>query len=41
MNKNKIRFIIETITYVCAILVYIAESKKMKKYEEYDEYKEW
>ncbi len=35
-NRSKLRIIIATITYVCTVLAYILESKRIKEYESWD-----
>ena len=35
-NRSKFKIIMATITYICTVLAYILESRKVQEYEKWD-----
>ena len=35
-NRTKLNFIFATVTYVCAVLAYVIEKRRIQEYEEWD-----
>lgn len=35
-NRTKLNFIIATVTYVCAVLAYVIEKRRIYEYEKWD-----
>ena len=35
-NRTKLNFIIATVTYVCTVLAYVIEKRRIHEYEEWD-----